>query len=268
MEALKRELVELENGIAIAAAETDRFRCELGIAEQTVLNRRGEVAELERLNAEQGRMLSELTAECRARVAEQDALRADEVDRLARLDESAVAVSEELMVARAVLDRAKAEGARAADAYRRLKEAGNEEACRARAELRDRAEERDRLSERLAVAEERLAAALDERERAANVAREQADRLAAVTAEVEKLERRARHEQLVLKVMRVQRETETALFGDEKTAKGYTLELLEAELEELRKMAGWQEQAVQCAAEPNSLAVADTAAACGVGSGA
>lgn len=269
-EALKRELAQLENGIAVAAAETDRCRGELSDAEQAVQNRRGEVAELERLNAERDRALSELTAECRARAAELEALRADCADRLARLDGSADAVGEELAAARAAVDRAKADGARAADAYRRLKEAGDEEACRARAELRDRADERDRLSERLAAAEERLAAALDGRERAASAAREQADRLAAVGADVERLERRARHEQLVLKVMRVQRETETALFNDEKTAKGHTLELLEAELDELREMAGRQEQAVQCdvAAEPKPLAVADAAAACGVGSGA
>lgn len=250
-------------------AESDRCRSELTVAEQAVLDRRGEATELERLNAEQGRALSELTAECQARLADLDALRASGAEQLGRLDVAADAAAAELATARAAADRAAAEESRASEAYRRLQEAGDEEAAGARAELRDRADERDRLSERLTAAAEQLAAANDERDRAARDAAELADRLAAVTADVERLERRARHERLVLQVARIQREAETALYEDEKTAKGYALELLETELAELRGAAGRRDDAapdvVRCAAEP--LAAANGCdAVCGVGS--
>lgn len=215
-------------------AETERYGRELCAARETVLRGNDLLAELQRQTADCGLELRRLEADRLERVDVTAAAERKAAERLARLRRSADEARERLADARA---RAADYGAKcelATEDRRRLQEAVDQEACRARARFERLAADRDRLAARLAEATAEADAAESERARLAADAVGQADRLARLTDEVGLMERRACHAQLLRSVRRSQRAAETALLGDANTVQRHRLATLRADLRELR----------------------------------
>lgn len=233
---LKKRRTVLERAIERKAIEIQRTRSELTGAEANAKCRRERLLELQRHIDERRGTRRDVTAEVRRREAELATLRATGPTRLARGKRSLDAMAKSLADACAAANDWAAERERAAEEHREVKAIGDEAECRAKAELRALHEERRLLDGRLDELSWRLAKAESDNRRLADEARAEADRLAGLTRDVHRLEKRMSHERLVLTVKRTMAETEKALLETRDTVGGIKMTMVRNELSELRKL--------------------------------
>lgn len=234
METLKREEIETQKLIEDLTVEIRRTNEELDEERINVQKKTEMAAELRRRNTAAQWTLEELTAESSKQEAALEALRKTGPEKLADVDRSADAVAIELAEARCAAAEWKAKRESAVLAQQRLKEAKDEEARRARAAVATLAERRDRLTGQLVDAKNRLAAADDENRWLVAEARDKADRLADVEADIDQLEQRICRQRAMFAAQRAQRDIEIATHDTEKRVKQHTLELLQSELQALQ----------------------------------
>jgi hypothetical protein len=136
-------------------------------------------------------------ATCRDREAKLEAFREAAPPQLETAERAVVAARLELAEASATAAEWTGKRERADEEHRKLVADGASEACRSRAVLREYGDERDRLTDRLAETSEKLIAAVVDNRSLLAAAKTEADRLARLTAELDRLGQRAYHERLV-----------------------------------------------------------------------
>lgn len=214
-QTLDRERKELETAVAVTRSEAAECRGDLAAAETDVRAESKRLVELERRTAECDRTSRRLAAERADREAELAAFGADAVARLARAARSADAAAAALAAARTALADRAAERRRAAEALCELQVAVDAEAGRRRAAIRDLTAESGRLTDGLVAASARVAAAVADDARLAGCARAHAERLAELTAEADRLDRRTGHERAVHAARRAMSDGDAALLRHE-----------------------------------------------------
>lgn len=196
-ESLRRDKAELESTVACKTEQLEGSRRELADADEAVREQNGRLCELEREAAECCRALRDAVAARRDREAKLSAFRDAVPPQLDAAERAVAAARAELAEASAAAAEWTGKRERAEAEHRRLVADGASEACRSRAVLREYGDERDRLTDRLAETSGKLIAAVADNRTLTAAAKAGADRLARLTAELDKLGQRAFQERLV-----------------------------------------------------------------------
>lgn len=196
-ESLRREKCELEEAVACKTEQLVASRRELADAEEAVRVQTCRLNELQREATDCCRELRDTVATCRDREAKLMAFREAAPPQLEAAERAVAAARTELAEASAVAAEWTGKRERADAEHRKLVADGASEACRSRAVLREYGDERDRLTDRLAEASEKLIAAVADNRSLAAAAKTETDRLARLTAELDRLGQRAYHERLI-----------------------------------------------------------------------
>lgn len=187
----------MESTLACKTEKLKVARCELAELEESVRRQTGRLTELQAEATECSRALCEMEATCRDREAKLAAFRESAPPQVEEAERAVTAARAELAEASALATEWTCKRERADAEHRKLVADGASEACRSRAVLREYGDERDRLTDRLAETSVKLIAAVADNRALAAAAKTDVDRLARLTAELDRHGQRAYHERMV-----------------------------------------------------------------------
>lgn len=233
--------------------EARKLHCSLTDVEAVVECTRKKLCELKQWHDEKERILRELLSKCQEMETQQEIVKESGAERLANADRSAEAISRELADATAEVTDRKAERERAAMTYRELKSVCDTETCQLQLELKELTDQRDQLTCQVTDASNKLAEKCDVGRRLEADAKAENGQLAELSAEVEKLNRKARFERSVLALHLIKSETELATLREMTIVKDHKLELAENEVDDLKQTWDQREMGIRKAAREMEL---------------
>ncbi|VVC34685.1 Hypothetical protein CINCED_3A019353 [Cinara cedri] len=233
--SLCREQSNLENLAKQRTEEARKLHCKLTEAEAAVECTRKKLCKLKQWHDEREQSLREMSSRYQEMETQQEIVKESGAEKLANADWSAEMASRELADATAEVTDRKAERERTAMTYRELKATCDAETCRLQLELKELSDQHDQLTCKVTDVSTKLAEKCDTGQRLKADANAENERLAELSTEVEKLNRQACFERSVLALYWIKTETEVATLRELMVVKCHKLQLVENEVEDLKR---------------------------------
>lgn len=241
---LKRQLCDLEDMIVCKTAEANKLRCILTDKEAALHFENKRLIETQQQNSTCNRIVKALAADCQNREAELVALRKEAPERLARAEQCADVVCQDLATVSTKAANWKNEAEQSINILNEMKASSEADICYARSMLGETIIDRDLLIKQQLDTSSHLEETISKNLRLAADAKTVVDRKAGLVADVEQLEQRLGCDRLALVVQRTKCDADAVMHEDDMTVKWHTLASIENEVVVLRQACQDRESAI------------------------